>query len=191
MYKLKEKYTISVFTEDVVGILNRVTIIFTRRKINIESIAAGESELDGIYRYTIVITECEENVIKIIKQLEKQVEVIKAVYHLDNDVVFQEIALYKVKTSVLASGGKAENIVRAHNARVLTVETAFTVLEKTGHKEETQSLFEELKPFGILEFVRSGRVAITKPMKTLASIVEAMEKETESQDNISNLFNLK
>tara|TARA_B100000809_G_C15108350_1_gene519609 strand:- start:176 stop:709 length:534 start_codon:yes stop_codon:yes gene_type:complete len=172
---MKKRFTISVFTEDVVGILNRVTIIFTRRKINIESIAASESELDGIYRYTIVITEDEEMVKKVALQLEKQVEIIKAVYQPDSEIVYQEIALYKVNTNVLAHGGKAENIVRRHNARVLSVEPEFTVLEKTGHKEETQQLFDDLEPYGILEFVRSGRVAITKPMKTLASIVKELE----------------
>lgn len=171
----KKRFTISVFTEDVVGILNRVTIIFTRRKINVESIAASESEIKGIHRYTIVIIEDEQQVKKVVGQLEKQVEVVKAVYHSESDIVYQEIALYKVKTGVLASGGQAEKIVRAHNARVLSVETEFTVLEKTGHKEETQQLFEELEPYGILEFVRSGRVAITKPMRTLSSIVNELE----------------
>ena len=85
--------------------------------------------------------------------------------------------MYKVPTNVLTSGNEAEKIVRAHYARVLSVESNFTVLEKTGHKEETQALFNELEPFGILEFVRSGRIAITKPMKTLTSIVEEMENQ--------------
>jgi len=172
----KNRYTISIFTEDVVGILNRVTIIFTRRKINIESIAASESEVKGIHRYTIVVIDTEEQIKKVVGQLEKQMEVVKSVFHKEEDVVYQEIALYKVKTEVLASGGQAEKIVRMHNARVLTVEPKFTVLEKTGHKEETQKLFKELEPYGILEFVRSGRVAITKPMRTLTSIVDELEK---------------
>jgi|TARA_B110000495_G_C22932514_1_gene545199 acetolactate synthase-1/3 small subunit len=171
----KERYTISVFTEDIVGMLNRVTIIFTRRKINIESIAASESEIPNIHRYTLVISEVEDMVKKVVLQLEKQVEVVKAVYHKDSEVVYQEIALYKVPTEVLLSGGEAEKIVRAHHARVLSVEPAFTVIEKTGHKDETQALFDELEPYGMLEFVRSGRVAITKPMKTLKSIVEELE----------------
>jgi|TARA_B110000259_G_scaffold156942_1_gene178667 acetolactate synthase-1/3 small subunit len=172
----KQRFTISVFTEDVVGILNRVSNIFTRRKINVESIAASESEIHGIYRYTIVITESENQIKKVVGQLEKQVDVVKALYYRDTEIVYQEIALYKVKTSVLAVGGNAEKIVRSNNARVLSVEPEFTVLEKTGHKKETQKLFDDLKPFGILEFVRSGRVAINKPMKTLSSVVEQLEK---------------
>ena len=172
---MKKRYTISVFTEDIVGLLNRVTIVFTRRKINIESIAASDSEVQNIHRYTIVVFESEDLVKKVTLQLDKQVEVIKAVYHLDEEIIYQEIALFKVPTNILMRGGEAEHIVRAHHARVLSVEPEFTVIEKTGHKEETQHLFDELEPFGILEFVRSGRVAITKPMRTLTSIVNELE----------------
>lgn len=172
---MKKRYTISVFTEDIVGLLNRVTIVFTRRKINIESIAASDSEVQNIHRYTIVINETEDLVKKVTLQLDKQVEVIKAVYHVDEEIIYQEIALFKVPTNILMQGGEAEHIVRAHHARVLSVEPEFTVIEKTGHKEKTQHLFDELEPFGILEFVRSGRVAITKPMRTLTSIVNELE----------------
>jgi acetolactate synthase-1/3 small subunit len=172
---MKKRYTISVFTEDIVGLLNRVTIVFTRRKINIESIAASDSEVQNIHRYTIVVNETEDLVKKVTLQLDKQVEVIKAVYHVDEEIIYQEIALFKVPTDILMQGGEAEHILRAHHARVLSVEPEFTVIEKTGHKEETQHLFDELEPFGILEFVRSGRVAITKPIRTLTSIVNELE----------------
>lgn len=161
----KKEFTISVFTEDQIGLLNRVSIIFTRRHINIESITASESEVKGVHRYTIVVNQPEDLVIKVVAQLDKQVEIVKAFYHETSEIVYQEIALYKVATATLASGGDAEKIVRKHNARLLSFDTEFTVIEKTGHKEETQQLFDELEPYGILEFVRSGRVAITKPMK--------------------------
>ena len=172
---MKKRYTISVFTEDQVGLLNRVTIVFTRRKINIESIAASDSEVKDIHRYTIVVCETEDMVKKVTLQLEKQVEVIKAVYHLDDEMIYKEIALFKVPTRILLQGGEAEHIVRSHHARILSVESEFAVIEKTGHKKETQHLFDELEPFGILEFVRSGRVAITKPMRTLTSILNELE----------------
>jgi len=173
---MKEKFTLSVFTEDNIGLLNRVTIIFTRRKINIESIAASESEINGVHRYTIVINEEEDLVKKVVLQLEKQVEILKAFYHKDDEVVYQEIALYKLSTDTLVSGGKAERIIRAHHARVLSFEKDFAIIEKTGHKHETKLLFDELSPYGILEFVRSGRVAISKPMKTLESYITELEE---------------
>lgn len=172
-----QQYTIAVFTENVVGMLNRVCGILSRRKINIESITASESEIEGIYRYTIVVMLSQERVKKVVAQLEKQVEVVKARYMLDAETVYQEVALYKMKTEILTHGGQAEKIVRAHHARVLSVEPEFTVLEKTGHTEDTQRLFKELQPYGILEFVRSGRVAISKPMRTLSGIVNEMEKQ--------------
>ena len=170
-------YNISVFTENSVGMLNRITIIFTRRNINIESITASESEIEGIHRYTIVVNEPKEVVRKVVSQIEKQIDVVKAFYHSDDEVVYQEIALYKLPTNMLASGGDAERIVRAHHARILTIESEFTILEKTGYPEEIKELFSELKPFGLLEFVRSGRVAISKPMKTLEEHIEDMNNE--------------
>jgi acetolactate synthase-1/3 small subunit len=157
--------------------LNRITIIFTRRNINIESITASESEIEGIHRYTIVVNEPKEVVRKVVSQIEKQIDVVKAFYHSDDEVVYQEIALYKLPTNMLASGGDAERIVRAHHARILTIESEFTILEKTGYPEEIKELFTELKPFGLLEFVRSGRVAISKPMKTLEQHIEDMNNE--------------
>ena len=173
---MKQQFTITVFTEDHVGLLNRVSIIFTRRHINIESITASESEVQDIHRYTIVVTESEERVIKVVKQLDKQVDVVKAFYHINEDLVFQEIALYKIRTSSLA--GTAENIVRSHNARLITVESEYTVIEKTGHESETKALFRELEPFGIIEFVRSGRVAISKPSKEVTAHFTSKQRIT-------------
>ena len=172
---MEKEFTLFVFTEDIVGILNRVTSVFTRRKININSLAVSESEVDGIHRYTIVVETTEDQIRKIVQQLEKQVEVIRAVYHEINEIIYQEIAMYKVPTDVLVSGGKAEDIVRSHHVRVLSMEPEFTVLEKTGYREETQELFEKLEPYGILDFVRSGRIAITKPMVTLKGIINELE----------------
>jgi len=171
---MKQQYTISVFTENQIGLLNRVSIIFTRRYINIESITASESEVSGIHRYTIVVSEELELIKKVVKQLEKQVDVVKAFFHSNNQVVFQEIALYKL-SGLATRYTSLEKIIRNHHARILAMEPEFTILEKTGYKEETQELFNELEPFGILEFVRSGRVAITKPMKKFDAYLQEVE----------------
>lgn len=168
-------FTISVFTENQIGMLNRITIIFTRRHLNILSITASESELKDVYRYTIVLKTSEEQVRKVIGQIEKQIDVLRAFFHEEQDIVHQEIALYKVRTSALANGN-LERIVRENHARILTVEPEFLVIEKTGHAEDTTLLFEQLKTFGILEFARSGRVAVTKPMKELSAYLEELEK---------------
>ncbi|MFN5844323.1 MAG: acetolactate synthase small subunit [Flavobacteriia bacterium] len=166
-------YNISVFTENSIGILNRITIIFTRRHLNIESITASESEVKGVYRYTIVVKTDLDQVMKVVAQIEKQVEVLKAFFHTDEQVVYQEIALYKIATESFVNGS-TEKIIREHHARILTVDKEFTIIEKTGQPEELQELFNELDHYGVLEFVRSGRVAISKPMKTLETYLQEL-----------------
>ncbi len=173
---MKKQFTISIYTENLIGLLHRVTIIFTRRHINIESITASESEVSGIHRYTVVVTEEEGKVKNVIKQIEKQIDVFKAFYHPNENIVFQEMALYKMPTSKLSESKEVEHIVRQHHARLLAIEPDFTIIEKTGFKEETQALFEELKPHGILEFVRSGRISISKPMKEFQDYFLEVEK---------------
>lgn len=159
---MEHEYTISVFTENHIGLLHRVSAIFTRRHVNIESIAASESEVEGIHRYTIVVREELDQVKKLVKQIEKQVEVIRAHFHMTDDLIYQEIALYKLPVDAIQGGLGIEQIIRENNARLLTIENDYMIIEKTGHKEETTELFNKLHPFGIIEFVRSGRVAIMK-----------------------------
>lgn len=172
---MENTFNISVFTENSIGMLSRISLIFTRRHINIESITVSPSELKGVHRYTIVVNATLDQVQKLVGQIEKQIEVLKAFFHLDEEVVYQEIALYKIPTSMLASEMGAERIVREHNARILTIETEFTIIEKTGHSHEVEALFKELKSCNLLEFVSSGRVAISKPMKTLEAHLEDLK----------------
>jgi len=173
---MKEQFTISIFTENKVGLLHRVTIIFTRRHINIESITASESEVKGIYRYTIVVFETRESVEKLVKQIEKQVDVFRAFYHTTDEIIHQEIALYKIATSSVQNGLGLEKIIRDHHARILSLEQDYVVIEKTGHKEDTKELFDALRPFNVLEFVRSGRVAMMKEIDNFSDTLYKLEK---------------
>jgi len=160
-------YTITVFTEDHAGLLSRVVGIFNRRNINVASLTTSQSSDPTIHRFTIVVVVTEEMVIKLVAQLDKQVDVLKAFYYEDSEVVHQELALYKVPFKVFSNGSVVEQIIRKHNARVLLIESEFVVIEKTGHEDETTALLDDLKQFGIYEFVRSGRVAVVKPMERL------------------------
>ncbi len=169
-------FTILVFTENHVGLLSRITLIFSRRHINIESITVSESEIKGIHRFTIVINSDEDQVQKLVKQIEKQVEVLKAFYHFNDDTIYQEIALYKIAAKSLVLDDNLESLIRANHARILNISPEFIVIEKTGHEEETKALFEELQPFGVLEFVRSGRVSITKAAKAFSAYMEELEE---------------
>ncbi len=173
-------YTISIFTEDKIGLLNRITIIFTRRHINIESITASESEVKGIYRYTIVVTVEPEQVEKLVKQIEKQVEVLKAFYHINNDILSREMALYKISAEALKENELFTRIVNENHAKILSISPEYIVVEKTGEEREITHLFGELEKFGMLEFVRSGKVAITKPMKTLTTYLKDLENNSKT-----------
>jgi len=172
---MKKEFTISVFTEHKVGLLHRITVIFTRRKISIESLNTSESEIRGIFRFTIVITTTEEMAKIVTKQIEKQIGILKAFYHTEDEIVYQEIALYKVPTAAFAHGDEVESLIRKHNARILTIEPEYIVVEKTGHKEETRQLFRELEPYGILQFARSGRIALTKQIKEITAYLKEIE----------------
>ena len=170
-----QEYTITVFTENQTGLTSRVVSVFTRRHINIESLTTSQSSMPGIYRFTIVVNTDEVMVKKLVAQLEKQVDVIKAFFYENDEIVYQEIALYKVPTKIFSHNTKVETLIRKHNARVLEIEPEYIVIEKTGHQSETEALLEELKDIGIYEFVRSGRVAIIKPMERLNKYLQSLE----------------
>jgi len=169
----KQLFTVSIYTENNVGLLNRVSAIFQRRKINIESINLSTSELDGVSRWSIVVAVSEEQMRKIIGQIEKQVEVIKAYFHSDDETIYQESCLFKIKSDLLFEDRQIQNIIKESNARIVTVNREFFVLEKSGRKEEVELIYRELKPFGIMQFVRSGRISVTKEELKVSPILEA------------------
>jgi len=164
---MPDQITIAVFSENKAGLLHRVTTGFTRRKINIESLTVSESEVPGIHRYTIVVEISEEDATKLVHALEKQIDIQKAFWYRNSDIIHREIALYKVRAEAMQEGSPALEVVDRHHARILSVEADFAVIQKTGRREATAQLFNDLEPYGILEFVRSGRVAISRPMKEL------------------------
>ena len=157
----QQQFTLSIFTENQIGLLHRLTTIFTRRHINIDSLTTSETEIPGIFRFIIVITTDEVQVQKLQKQLDKIIGVVKAFVLKKSDIVLQELALYKISTDKVYDGS-FEHIVRDNHARVLTLERDYIMIEKTGHPGETLDLFHKLEPYGVLGFSRSGIVAISK-----------------------------
>ncbi len=172
---MKKEYTISLFTEDHIGILNQITIILTRRQINIESITASESAVKRVKVLTLVVITTEEMVNKVARQFQKIVEVLKVFVHTSDEIVYQEIALMKVSTKDLMSGNLIDTIVRSHHARILEMTPEFIVIEKTGHKAEIKELLDELESCRVLQFVRSGRVAVTRQVKELNTYLQEMD----------------
>jgi len=158
----KKDYTISIYTENNVGLLNRISAIFLKRHINIRSVTSSESEIPNIYRFIIVVNVDGEQIVKLVKQIEKQIEVIAAFYHTDEETIYLETALYKVNSKSLFEERQIQNIIKESRANMVTVKPEYFVIEKTGWREETEGLYQKLKKYGLLQFVRSGRISVSK-----------------------------
>lgn len=168
----KRNYTVSVYTENNIGLLSRIAAIFLKRHINIESITASKSEVPDIMRFTIVVTVTQESIAKIVGQIEKQIEVIKAFYHTDEELIFQETALYKIRSVDFVEDFNMQDFIKETNARIVTATPKFFVIEKTGKRHETEHLYEQLKPYGLMQFVRSGTIAVSKNEMQISEILE-------------------
>ena len=142
--------------------MSQITTVFTCRNVNIESLTTSESALAGIHKFTIVVRTDPEKIEKLARQVEKRIDVLKVFVFTSDEVVQQEIALYKVTRS-----RNVEQLVRRHNVRILEIDDDYIVVEKTGYKSETRELFELLQPYGVQQFVRSGTVAIVKSRREL------------------------
>jgi len=168
----KKNYTVSIYTENNLGLLSRIAAIFLKRHINIESITASPSEVNEVMRFIIVVNVTEEQIKKIVGQIEKQIEVIKAFYHTDAETIYQETALYKIKSEDFLDDHNIQDFIKETNARIVTVTKEFFVIEKTGKRTEVDALYEKLKPYGLMQFVRSGTIAVTKNEMPISGILE-------------------
>lgn len=164
-------YTISVYTENSIGLLNRISGIFLRRHINVESINSSKSEIKNVTRLTLLVEITESQMKKIIGQIEKQIEVVKAFYHTDIDTVYQESCLFKLNPDLLMGNHDVQSIINNSTSRVINISKDFVVLEKSGSKEDVESLYESLDKYGIMQFVRSGRIAITKEEMNISNLL--------------------
>ncbi len=184
----KQEYTITVYTENQIGLLNRIAIIFTRRKLNIDSLNTSPSEVDSVHRFTIVITETEEVVRKLCRQIEKQVEVLKAYYNTNDEIVWQELAMYKVPTEIITEKVKVERLLSEYGARAIAIRKDYTVFETSGHREEIEALINALEPFGLIEFVRSARVAIIKSSSGFHEKLKEFEEDEPGETVVENEY---
>ncbi|MER3373179.1 MAG: acetolactate synthase small subunit [Allomuricauda sp.] len=170
-------YTISVYSENHVGLLNRISGIFLKRHINIESLNVSKSEIEGVSKFTIVIYSTEDWAIKIVNQIEKQVEVIKAYYHTDDETIYQESALFKISSHLLFDERQIQNIIKEHHSQIVTVSREFFVLAKTGRRHEIDEMHEALEPYGIMQFVRTGRIAVSKAAMPITNLLAEFQNQ--------------
>ena len=172
----KQYFTLSVYTENNVGLVNRISTIFLKRHVNLLSMTASESEIEDVYRFTILVKMTEEKVKKIVGQIEKQIEVIRAFYHTDSETISQETALYKVASGLLFDEPQIQNIIKRSGASIVTVNKQFFVIQKTGRRIETEALYSALKPYGLLQFVRSGRIAVSKEAMNISEVLKEIDE---------------
>lgn len=187
-YEGKQEYNIIVYAENRIGLLNRIAIIFSKRKINIESLNTSPSEIEGIHRFNIVITESYEVVRKLARQIEKQVEVLKVYFNTNDEIIWQELALYKVPTEEITEKVTVERLLRQFGASAVVIRKDFTVFAVTGHKEETDALVKALEPYELIEFVRSARVAIIKDSASFHDKLKEFEAFEPGEELIENEF---
>jgi len=167
----KQKFTVSVYTENNIGLLNRLSAIFLKRHINIESMTVSPSEIDYVHRFTFVVIVAETLIRKVMGQLEKQIEVIKAYYHKENEIIYQETAMFKLSTEFLYDE-HIQNKLKLRRAHMVNISKNFFIIETTGLKEDIDRLHERLKPYGLMQFVRSGRIAITRSKMTISELLQ-------------------
>jgi acetolactate synthase-1/3 small subunit len=184
----KQEFTITVYTENQIGLLNRIAILFSKRKINIDSLNTSPSEVDSVHRFTIVINETEEVVRKLCRQIEKQVEVLKAYYNTNEEIIWQELALYKVPTEIIAEEVKVERLLSQYGAKAVVIRKDYTVFEVSGQRDETDSFIKVLEPYGLIEFVRSARVAIIKASDGFHKKLKEFEYREPSEEVIENEY---
>jgi len=185
---MKKEYTLTIYTENQVGLINKIAIMFSRRKINLESMNSSPSEIDGIYRFTIVVLQTEDVVKNLVKQLEKLVDVFKVYFNTNEEIVWQQMALYKVSTAVIMKEVKVERLLREFGAKAVVISDDYTVFETTGQDEEIDKLLKELSKYGLIEFVKSARIAIIKNSKGIHNKVMKMEANDPTKKPINNEF---
>ena len=184
--KRVKEYTLSVLTEDKAGLLNNITIIFNRRKMNINSLNVSTTEVNGVSRFTIVVNSTKEKIVKILNHINKLIDVLGAFLYEEDEIYYQEIALYKLSTKIFLKGDLIEKIIiRKYGAKILKIEEDHIIVQKTGTKAGTQKLYDELKKFGeILEFARSGRVALSKKKRKTINFLRTLENIKSNKLNI-------
>ena len=180
-----KEYTVTIYTENQIGLLAQITNVFTRHGLSIWSLSAGASSMEGIHNITIVTAGPEKKVKESVQQIEKRVDVIKAFFYTAEKIVYRELCLYKVPTpALLQANGEIESLLNRYHARIVEMNKVFTVIQKTGLSDETARLHDDLKPVGVLQFVRSGRIAVSRAeQEPVFKFLRRREKEENSQQS--------
>lgn len=161
MDKNIKEYIVTAFSENQIGVLNRITAIYLRRKINIESLRVSESSIKGISMFIISAFTTEEIIEKVVKHINRIIEVLNTQYYTADELITQEVALYKISKKLFEKPENFDLISSNKGARVLEMREEYLVVEMTGSRDEIHGLAAKLKTEGVLEqFTRSGSVVL-------------------------------
>ena len=156
-------YTLLVYSENVAGILNQITAVFTRRQVNIESLNVSASSIPGVHKYTITAWSDEDQIIKITRQIEKKIDVVKANYFTDEQLFIRETGLYKLSTKLVLENAEISRIIRRFDGKITEVNLTYVIVMKSGKTDNIIDLYRALNEFGcVLQYTRSGRIAVTR-----------------------------
>jgi acetolactate synthase-1/3 small subunit len=178
MEKDKKFYTLLVYSENIAGILNQITAVFTRRQVNIESLNVSASSIEGVHKYTITAWCYDDQVVKITRQIEKKIDVIKATYFTDDQLFIRETGLYKLATDIVLRNPEISRTIRHYDAKITEVNPTYVIVIKSGKTDDILSLFNALNAFGcVLQYTRSGRIAVTRStQEQVSEFLEQREK---------------
>ena len=178
MEEKKQLYTLLVYSENVTGILNQITAVFTRRQVNIESLNVSASSIEGVHKYTITAWSDADQIEKITRQIEKKIDVIKANYFTDDQLFIRETGLYKLSTQTVLENAEISRIIRRHDASITEVNPTYVIVMKNGKTEDILNLYYALNEFDcVLQYTRSGRIAVTR--STQEQVSEFLEEREE------------
>ena len=176
-------YTLIIYSENFAGILNQITAVFTRRQVNIESLNVCSSSTPGVHKYTITCYCKQEMAEMLTKQIEKKIDVLQANCFADDEIFILETSLLKLSTPMVLANQEISRIVRRHDARIVEVNPTYTIVEKTGISSDVLDNFNQLNDLGcVLQFVRSGRIAITRSCIERLDQYIAQRKEEEASN---------
>lgn len=174
----KKLYTLLVYSENIAGILNQITAVFTRRQVNIESLNVSASSIQGVHKYTITAWSDEDQVTKITRQIEKKIDVVKATFYTDDELFIRETGLYKLSTQVVLENPEISRTIRKQEATITEVNPTYVIVMKSGKTDDILNLYYALNKYDcVLQYTRSGRIAVTRStQEEVSAFLEEREK---------------
>ncbi|MBS7254009.1 acetolactate synthase small subunit [Flavobacterium branchiicola] len=158
---MKNEFTLTIYSEDQLRLINKLSAMFLRKQVQIVSLNMSVCEMDKIYRHTIVVNETLDVVVNLAAQIEKVIEVFRCFYHLNEELVCRQVALFKIPTAVFLTGS-LDFLLRKNDLKISEIQQEYVILQATATADELEALTEKLNPLGLIEFVRSSGIAMVK-----------------------------